>query len=123
MSEPRSSRPEASDPEDLPEPPRIRALRRLVTTLTVVLILGMVTIAVTLVLRITRTPAPAPAPASVLWPDRIALPVGERITASGFGQGLLMLVTEDEAGAARLRLYDPETGALQHVVAIERNGP
>jgi hypothetical protein len=116
MSDPRSTRHEA-DHDDLPEPPKIRALRRLVTALTLVLILGTITIAVTLALRITRSPATPPLTVTA---ESVSLPSGERITASGAAQGLLMLVTQDAAGLERLRLYDPTTGVLHHVVLIER---
>jgi hypothetical protein len=108
-----------SDPDDLPEPPKIRALRRLVTALTLVLILGMITIAVTLVLRISRTPAP---PALTVTAERVVLPAGERVTASGVAEGILMLVTQDTAGVERLRLYDSATGEPRQVVTIAREG-
>ena len=107
------------DPDDLPEPPKIRALRRLVTALTLVLILGMITIAATLVLRISRTPA---SPTVAVAAERVVLPAGERVTASGVAEGMLMLVTRDAAGVERLRLYDSATGEPRQVVTIARAG-
>lgn len=114
------------DDADLPEPPRLRALRRLVTALTATLILGVVTIAGAMVLRITATP-PAPAiagfdPATVSA-DALALPPGETVTAAGAAGPALMLVTRSDDGTERLHLFDVETGARLRSLAITRTTP
>ncbi|MEL6681000.1 MAG: DUF6476 family protein, partial [Pseudomonadota bacterium] len=51
------------------EPPRLRALRLMVTALTAVMILGISTIVILLALRLTGPTAPA-------LPDALALPEG-----------------------------------------------
>jgi hypothetical protein len=118
-------RPAPEDDDDLPEPPRVRALRRLVTVLTATLIVGVVAIAGALVIRIARPPAPPAIPASAafdvgaLTAETVALPEGEAITALGAAGSGLMIATRDATGAERLRLYGPD-GALLRVVGVRR---
>jgi hypothetical protein len=110
------------DEDDLPEPPRLRALRRLVTALTATLILGMLAVAGTLVVRLARPEAPA-APAfapQALTAERLVLPAGEAITALGAAGPALAVATRDGRGAERIRLFDPATGAELGAVAVER---
>jgi hypothetical protein len=128
---PRSTRPAAGQPfadrsdddDDLPEPPRIRALRRLVTALTVASIVGVLTIAGALVVRIIgpfgNTALPPP-PARIAA-ERIALPAGERITATGGNGPTLILATEAPDGTERLRIFDAATGAFLHAVTVTRD--
>lgn len=125
MSDPRrmaaspSGRPD--DEDDLPEPPRLRALRRLVTVLTVTLILGMLTIAGALAVRITR---PEPAlqatafdPASVTAPA-IRLPPGTQIIATGAAGTALLLAVEGPEGARALLVVDAASGAILRRVPV-----
>lgn len=102
----------------------MRALRRLVTALTVTLILGVAVVAGTMTLRIAGSGGGAPAfdPAAVTA-ERIALPEGETIRALGAAGGALMVATADAEGRERLRLFDARTGAAGAVVAIDRRGP
>jgi hypothetical protein len=100
--------------EDLPEPPRLRALRRLVTALTATLILGMITVVVLLVVRLSAL-QPAPPPA---LPDALALPPGETAQAVTLCAGWVAVVTLDAAGAERIRVFDATTGAERAAVAI-----
>lgn len=124
MSDPRriaplSGRPD--DEDDLPEPPRLRALRRLVTALTVTLILGVTTIAGALVLRITRSPEPPQAeafdPMAVTAPA-VLLPGGERITATGGAGGVLILAVEGPGGERSLLLVDGASGRVLRRVPV-----
>jgi len=109
--------------EDFPEPPRIRALRRLVTLLTMSAIIGVLVVAATLVIRLgqplTVSVAP-PLDLRAVAADSIAAPAGEAIIAAGAAQGALILVTRDAEGAERLHLYDAASGALIRTVRIAR---
>ncbi len=93
-----------TEPQDLPEPPRLRRLRRLVTTLMITLIAGFILIVVTLVLRLTATPPP------LVLPEEIPLPAGESAAAVTFGDGWIALVTRDASGTERIRILDRVTG-------------
>lgn len=76
-----------------PEPAPVRNLRRLVTLLTWVLILGTVTITGLLAWRMTRTEAAPPAP------REIALPAGQTLQSYAIGPDWTVLIAEDAAGA------------------------
>lgn len=97
---------------DLPEPPRIRALRRMVTALTLTLTLGMIVIVGLLAWRLTSG-APAP-----LLPDEIVLPAGERLTGYAQNPGWTVLITDDEDGRQRIHLVRPGAGAIHQTVEI-----
>ena len=96
------------DAEDWREVPQLRNLRRLVTALTAVLMFGVLAVAVTLVIRIASEPGAAPL--SDLGAEAVVLPAGEAIVAVGATAAALTIATRDEAGAERLRLFDPATG-------------
>ena len=97
--------------DGFPEPPRLRQLRLLVTTLTVTLILGVIAIVALLVIRLAPTPAPT-------LPPRIRLPAGESARAVTLGQGWLAVVTVDGSGHERIRVLDRTTGAQRAVTEI-----
>jgi hypothetical protein len=113
------SRPPLDD-DALPEPPQVRALRRLVTTLTVALILGVSTVAGAMVLRITRAEPSATFDPRAVGAERLAVPAGETVTATGAAPGTIILATRDAEGRERLRLYDADTGAALREIAIGR---
>jgi hypothetical protein len=93
--------------DDIPEPPRLRTLRRLVTTLTATLILGVITIVGLLVIRLmSLQPAPRPA-----LPAQVALPAGESARAVTIGTGWIAVVSVDGGGRERIRVIDAATGA------------
>ncbi len=79
----------------------MRFLKRLVTTLTVVMIAGLVTIVALLVIRLGSPPAPLPA-----LPENIALPEGARVAAVTLARDWVVVVTE----AGEILLYDRATG-------------
>ena len=90
----------------------LRRLRRLVTALTITLILGVITIVVLLVIRLSgMTPPPA-------LPETVALPAGEEATAMTRGEGWVAVVTIDARGAERIRVIDAATGAPRGVTEI-----
>jgi len=84
--------------QEPPEPPRLRALRRLVTALTVTLMLGIIIIVGLMVWRLGLSGP------SVRLPEEIALPEGERLTGWAQNAENLVLITEDGAGVQRVHL-------------------
>lgn len=99
--------------EDFPEPPRLRHLRWMVNALTVTLILGVVAIVVLLAIRLPRLSSPPPP-----LPETLTLPAGETARAVTLGTGWIAVVTEDETGAERIRVFDRATGAERAVTEI-----
>ncbi len=91
------------------EPANLRFLRRLVTVLTAVMILGVVILIGLLVIRL-NTPRSLPLPAE------IALPDGATATAFTRGPDWLAVVTADD----RILILDAATGALRQEVQITR---
>ena len=88
-------------------PPQLIFLKRLVTTLGVVMIGGFLVLIAALVIRLNADPLPLP--------ERISLPEG--VTATAFTQGTdwFAVVTSDN----RILIYDRTTSALRQEVAIE----
>lgn len=83
------------------------------------LIIGVVTIAATLVIRIMMESPPAREPATITAKE-IALPKGEEITAVGATPNALTVATRDAAGAERIRVFHPESGAELSDITVER---
>jgi hypothetical protein len=101
-----------TDPsEPVPEPANLRFLRRLVTTLTAVMIVGLLVIVALLVIRFSSDRAPAAAP----LPDGITLPDGNTAAAVTYGSDWYAVVTTDD----RILIFDRATGALRQTVMIE----
>ncbi|MBQ4826841.1 MULTISPECIES: DUF6476 family protein [unclassified Leisingera] len=96
-----------SETEIQTEPPQIRFLRRLVTTLTVVMIGGLVVIISLLVIRLQAGDTPLPA--------EIALPDGVKAEAVTLGRGWIAVVSQDN----RILIFDRESGALRQEVRIK----
>jgi hypothetical protein len=92
---------------DLAEPANLRFLRRMVTVLTTVMILGVVLVIGLLVTRLTRD-------APVL-PGDIALPEGAKALAFTQGPDWYAVVTD----ADQILIFDRMTGALRQTVAVE----
>ncbi len=91
------------------EPPQLKFLRRLVTTLTVVMIGGLVVVISLLVIRLSGDPA-IPS-----LPDHIALPDGASAQAVTFGDGWVALVTTD----SRILVFDAQSGALRQSLTLD----
>lgn len=102
---------------DPPEPRRLRNLRRLVTALTMTLILGVITIVAVLVIRL------APFAAPLALPETLALPPGESARAVTLGSDWLAVVTEDASGRERIRILDRATGAPRGTIEIAPHPP
>jgi hypothetical protein len=93
--------------DDPIEPANLRFLRRLVTALTAVMIVGVVVVIGLLVTRLNRT-------APVL-PDQILLPAGTEALAFTQGPDWYAVVTK----ADQILIYNRLTGALQQTVQID----
>lgn len=89
------------------EPPQLKFLRRLVTTLTVVMIGGLVVVISLLVIRLS---ADGPS-----LPESIALPDGVTAEAVTFGTGWVAVVTQDQ----RILILDPETSAVLQEIELK----
>ncbi|MXU65248.1 DUF6476 family protein [Oceanomicrobium pacificus] len=96
------------------EPPRLRALRWLVTALTATLIVGITVIMAIIVMAFLRTQETA-APS---LPDSIVLPEGTSAGAVTFGSDWIAVVTRDEAGRETIRIFDADSGAERQSVII-----
>ena len=94
------------------EPANLKFLRRLVTTLTATMIIGLVVLIGLIVIRL-QTPAAAPVPPLAL-PESITLPEGQSATAFTRGTDWYAVVTADDT----ILIFDAETGALRQTVAI-----
>lgn len=92
----------------MPEPGNLRLLRLLVTTLMVVMILGVLVIVGLLVTRLSADRTPP-------LPDQIALPDGARALAVTAGPGWYAVVTQDQ----RILIFDATSGSLRQSVEIE----
>ncbi len=95
--------------DDTPEtePAQIRALRRLVTALTLTMIAGVVVVAAALVIRLGAT--------SPALPDRIDLPGDARAVAFTQGPDWYAVTTDDD----RILIFDRATGELRQSVLVD----
>ncbi len=98
--------------EDMPEPPKLRYLRVLVTVLTATMILGLLTIIVLIVIKIMQPPAPV-----LKLPDTLSLPYGEKAQAITQGLNWIGVVTRDKDGAERFYVLNLD-GTTRQVVEI-----
>ncbi|WP_076647480.1 DUF6476 family protein [Pontibaca methylaminivorans] len=96
-------------PDATEEPANLRFLRRLVTTLAAVMIVGLVIVIVLLVIRLS-TPAAVPA-----LPDTITLPEGASAQAVTIGADWYGVVTDD----GRFLIFDRTSGALRQSVTLD----
>lgn len=100
----------ATAPDAASLPPDLKFLKRLVTTLTVTMIAGLLVIVALLVIRLWQPVAPNP-----ILPDTIALPDGLSAIAVTTGPGWYAVVTDSQ----EILIYDRGTGAIAQRVAIE----
>jgi len=95
-------------PEDqLPEPPNLRFLRRLITVLTAVMIAGVILIVALLVIRYNQSAAPLP--------DQITLPDGTQATAFTQARNWYAVVTEND----QILIFARDSGRLMQTITIE----
>lgn len=99
----------------LEDPPHLRTLRRLVNTLTVVLILGFITVVVVIVIRFASPASIATGPE---LPPFTSLPGSETAQAVTYGKGWIAIVTIDEEGYERIRTYGLD-GLPRQTIDIE----
>jgi hypothetical protein len=101
-----------TDPSEteIQEPGQIRFLRRLVTTLTVVMIAGLVTVITLLVIRLSSDPQ-AP---SLALPDSLDLPDGVAAEAVTFGDGWIAVVSGSE-----ILVFDSADGNLRQTITLD----
>lgn len=97
-------------------PPSLRFLKRLVTVLTLVMIVGVITIVALIVTRLPQVSAPMPAGAAL--PEGLALPEGAKVAAVTFGTGWIAVVTTDE----RILIFAPD-GSLKQILKIDMKAP
>jgi ABC-type polysaccharide transport system permease subunit len=93
--------------DDLPEPSHLRFLRRMVTVLTTVMIVGVVVVIGLLVTRLSRdTP---------VLPEAIVLPDGAKAVAFTQAADWYAVVTD----AGEILVFDRMTGELRQTVVVE----
>lgn len=95
--------------ETTAEPANLRFLRRLVTILAGVMIVGLVTIVALLVIRFSSVPT------TPVLPDTITLPDGVAAQAVTMGGDWYAVVTDD----GRILIFDRHTGHLRQTVIVE----
>ncbi len=93
------------------EPANLKFLRRLVTTLTMVMIAGVVLIVALLVIRLQQPPASS---SELVLPDTIALPDGTAATAFTQGPNWYAIVTAE----GEILIYNRATSRLIQRVQI-----
>ncbi len=99
---------EPSPPE---EPSNLRFLRLLVTTLTAVMICGLVVIITLLVIRLTSDTVPQ-------LPQDITLPKGASAIGITAAQDWYAIVTDDN----RILIYQQGSGALLQTITVSGDG-
>ena len=94
-------------PQEADLPPSLRGLKRLVTALTLTMIVGFVVLIAALVIRLNADPLPLP--------DRVDLPDGVSAVAFTQGDDWFAVVTSDD----RILIYDRATSQLRQDIAVE----
>jgi hypothetical protein len=95
---------------DLPEqaePANLRFLRRLVTTLTAVMIVGLLVLIGLIVIRLQQP--------SVTFPDAITLPDGETATNYTPGPGWYAVATASD----KIIIFDAASGEIRQTIDVE----
>ena len=105
------SDPSEAIPEQLPEPANLRFLRRLVTTLMIVMIGGLLVIVALFVIRFS---SPAE-PVGLSLPGSITLPDGATAQAFTIGRSFFAVVTQDDT----ILIFDRASGKLRQTIDIE----
>ena len=98
-----------NDPEtEVAEPANLKFLRRLVTTLTAVMIVGVVVMIALVVIRLQQPPAPIALPAEITLPDGT--------TAQAFTQARdwYAVVTDRN----QILIYERRTGTLTQTIDV-----
>lgn len=109
-----------STPEDQPEPPRLRFLRRLVVVMTITMIAGLIVIITLMIMTFLGTRSDAPETTGQLV-DPLSLPRGEQARAYTQGTDWSAVVTRDSEGRERIHIFDPVTGEIRQTVTIQQD--
>ena len=94
------------------EPKQLRNLRLLVNLLTLTMILGMVIIVAIIVMRFSGVFTVSDAP------DEVTIPAVENATAVTKGEDWIAVVTTDDMGRQRIRLFTPSGEEFQIIDVI-----
>ena len=98
-----------SDPEfPAEEPANLKFLRRLVTTLTATMIVGLVVMITLVVIRLNN------ATPGLALPDHIALPDGTRATAFTQAPNWYAVVTTDD----RILIFNRDSGEMTQEISV-----
>ncbi|EEB70676.1 DUF6476 family protein [Phaeobacter italicus] len=92
------------------EPPQLKFLRRMVTTLTVIMICGFLVVLALLVIRLSSS--------GPTLPTSITLPDGMTARAVTFGEGWVAVVTDQD----EIVILNNLSGAIEQRVKIEPVG-
>ncbi len=95
------------------EPKHLKLLRRLVTTLTIVFILGLITVVSVIVIRFA---APATPPPEI--PENMEIPMGETVQAVTLGKDWVAVVTRGQNGIEQIHIFNPD-GTLRQTMEIK----
>lgn len=107
-------------PGDLPEPPQLRGLRRLVNLLLLVLIGGMLVVAVAMVVQLGALDGQRQAVPGPIGAQSLPLPEGAEIVSIGRAPGEVMMVTRAPDGGETLRVFDAASGEEISATPIRR---
>ena len=91
-------------------PPSLKRLRTLVTTLTGVMIVGVITIIILLAMRLSVERQPI-----LINPANFALPAGVGIVGYSVIDGHAVLVAQDGV----IRIFDAQTGVLTQTITVD----
>lgn len=105
---------------DLPEPPQVRRLRRLVSLLILVLIGGMLVVVAAMVVQLGVFRAAPQVPLGPISADAFTLPTGAEVVALGRGPSEVLILTRSPDGVETLRTFDAATGAERSATQIRR---
>ncbi|MFY1706202.1 DUF6476 family protein [Tritonibacter scottomollicae] len=98
-----------SEPENQDEPAQLKFLRRLVTTLTVIMVGGVLVVIALLVIRLSDEPDRPQLPAE------ISLPEGTTARAVTFGSGWIAVVTTDD----QILILDATSGDVRQRLTLD----
>ncbi|MFS4582575.1 DUF6476 family protein [Phaeobacter sp. C3_T13_0] len=96
-----------SETEHNSEPPQLVFLRRMVTTLTVIMICGFLVVLTLLVIRLSSS--------GPNLPDAVSLPDGVSARAVTFGEGWIAVVTDDD----EILILNNLSGAIEQRLTIQ----
>jgi len=102
--------PETPDPE-VELPPSLTLLRRLVTLLTAVMVVGVLTIVGLLVIRLTTDTAPV-----LVTPEAYSLPTGVAPVGYSVVDGQAVIIGDDGV----IRVFDATTGTPIREITLDR---